>query len=253
MATRIYTTIALLLALSATVTAQSIIVRLGDTSSPVLVAGGLGVITGVEWIASNDGMAFALEGSATLGGYAIRLGGSTCLVRSVTTKHITFIVTDAVTPGTQVLEVAGPAGAFSVNVPVASVNPILLEQGGFVVATIATAFYPRLYLNGEAIPIGATTYNFLSVQLMGVPVAGDATVILDGARHYEVAGRTSGNLPTPMVGLSTVTWFAPTCIDGEYEVRVRVGGVTSPAGRIRFAADCTVPREPGSMQRLRGR
>lgn len=239
---------ALLLVLTSLPQPSNITITLDSRSPGIIVPGSVATITGQEWATTST--FGGIEGSDALAGYTVRIGLMPCKVRFVSPSGVTFIVPDNIEPGMRVLEVSGPAGAFSTNVEVKQYHPILVEQGGYVIATSAARMYPTSYNEGQAIPVSPMTFNYVSFQMAGMPTSEmtPVTVILDGPHHYEIPGQVWAFIGFP--GITNVMFFAPSCANGEYLAKVIVVGQESLGVPVRFVSDCLV-RSEGARVRKR--
>ena len=202
----------------------------------------MAVVTGIEINQTYPG---PLTGERSLGGFTINLDSKPCLLTSVSPEGIVFLVPDNVRPSGVIFDrrrtvvVQGPLLLRFGEVIVERFSPILEKQGEYAIA--AAGIFPQLYI-GEAIPVGPTRFNYISLIARGI-VTGQfpdpqlaLTVILerDGWRHelpaeaFDVPG-----LP----GTERVTLWAPDSLNGEYQVRVTLDGKTSNTAIIRFASD----------------
>lgn len=222
------------LILAALITLQSLTVSMPGAPTSTIVPGAVIILSGPEWVAEP---LISWQGATTLAGYTVTIGGAPCLLTYVGDEELALIV-PALAPGSAVLLVTGPAGAYSADVIIVAAYPILNEQGGYAVASGHQYFYPVLYVRGEAIPVAPQKFNLIGLHVRGLQPETPVTVILDGPQRYEIPG-TAHPIPQ-FYGVSNVLWFAKPCLNGTYAVSVRVGGAESAALPVRFTSDCRI-------------
>lgn len=224
--------------LAAILAFQSITASMEGMPAATAVSGGVINITGQQWATSQS---FSMMGEVSLGGYSVSVGGQAGLLTLVDGQYITVIVPE-LPAGTHTVAVSGPAGAFSTNVEVVAVYPIINERDGYAVASLAQNFYP-LDFTGEPIPVSPMTYNYIGIQARGIPIGAYVTVRLDGPEQHTWEAKA---YPMPgFHGTTNVLAFSDPCLNGTYALTLSVNGVESPPSLIKFSSDCAVRRVDG--------
>jgi hypothetical protein len=240
---------------------QSITVGMDGAPPGLLVPGAIAVIRGIDWVTADGAASGSFGDDEELAGYSVRIGGRVCRLNYVSSDVLAFIVANDVEAGTRTLQVAGPAGGYSINVDVVQYRPRLVQQlvtgdpnsDCCVVATSSRYLYPELFL-GQPIPVSPLTFNYISVHAVGLPTdrSTSLTVVLEGCERHELSATAH-----PFVGLNgvaSVFFFAPSCADGDYRAGLCLEGQCSPPVLIRFVSSCApiTIEQPVRIARPRG-
>lgn len=237
--------LALLCAVVTSARAQSLTVQMIDAPAGVVVPAAIASIRGSEWVTSP--VITPWGGTQTLAGYTVTLRGELCLLAYISPEQIDIIV-PPIAPGTAVLLVAGPSGAFSATVEVVALLPRLVAENGYAVASTHPNYYPQLCVG--PCRVGPLQFNRMSIQARGLGAANGAPAMIilwSGMERHEIAA-TAHQWPV-FHSVSNVVWWAPPCASGTYAVSLRVGSLESPPVLIGFVSSCTIQLRPARARR----